>query len=101
MRTILALLAALAISAFSAPGVLAASPGVEKLIKTCEAGYAKQGMSGRVCSCVVTRLNEDGFSDAEIVKFAQHGYKPQNVEEYGRYADYSMKVKLMPGQCKN
>ncbi|MFL1502142.1 hypothetical protein ACI77N_13240 [Pseudomonas sp. S191] len=100
MRALFALSVALAAYAFSASAVLAASPGVEKLIKTCEAGYAKQGMSGRVCSCVVKRLNEYGYSDDEIVKFAQPGYKPRNAEEYGRYTDYSIKIKLMPGQCK-
>lgn len=73
---------------------------IKKLIKTCEARAAQKGVSGRICACTPKKMNEYGYTDEEILKYSKPGYKPQDIVEYDRYLDYSMKMRLMPGQCK-
>lgn len=79
--------------------VHAAISEVDKLVKTCETRAAQQGTSGRMCACIPKKMHEAGFSDKEIVMYSKPGYKPQDALQTSRYYDYSIKLRLMPGQC--
>ncbi|TWI56705.1 hypothetical protein IQ22_01157 [Pseudomonas duriflava] len=69
------------------------------MVKGCEQRAAQRGISGRICACVPKKMNEAGFSDEEILKYSKSGFKPKGIVETDRYFDYSMKLRLMPGQC--
>ncbi|PTC33704.1 hypothetical protein CLJ1_5814 [Pseudomonas paraeruginosa] len=44
-------------------------------------------------------MQEYGFSDSEIVNFSRRDFKPKNIYETERHMDYSIKIRLIAGQC--
>ncbi|AWF01068.1 hypothetical protein CSC26_6823 [Pseudomonas aeruginosa] len=44
-------------------------------------------------------MQEYGFSDSEIVNFSRRDFKPKDLHEAERHMDYSIKVRLIAGQC--
>jgi hypothetical protein len=78
----------------------AGNPEIDKLVKQCEIRSAQRGVSGKICACTPKKLNEFGFTDNEILKYAKPGYKPKGAIELDRYYNYTIKVQLMAGQCR-
>lgn len=80
-------------------GAFAGETGVQQLVKRCEAASKVHGTSPALCSCTLERMQEYGFTDAEIVNFSRRDFKPKNLHETERHMDYSIKIRLIAGQC--
>ncbi|AWE91378.1 hypothetical protein CSC28_0276 [Pseudomonas paraeruginosa] len=44
-------------------------------------------------------MQEYGFTDSEIVNFSRRDFKPKDLHETERHMDYSIKIRLIAGQC--
>lgn len=80
-------------------GAIAGETGVQQLVKRCEAASKAQGTSPALCSCTLKKMQKYGFSDSEIVNFSRRDFKPKDLHETERHMDYSIKIRLIGGQC--
>ena len=80
-------------------GAFAGETGVQQLVKRCESASKARGTSPALCSCTLKQMQEYGFSDSEIVNFSRRDFKPKDLHEAERHMDYSIKVRLIAGQC--
>lgn len=80
-------------------GALAEETGVQQLVKRCESASIVRGTSPALCSCTLKKMQEYGFSDSEIVNFSRRDFKPKDLHETERHMDYSIKIRLIGGQC--
>lgn len=81
-------------------GAFAGETGVQQLVKRCESASKARGTSPALCSCTLKRMQEYGFSDAEIVNFSRRDFEPKDLYETERHMDYSIKIQLIAGQCR-
>ena len=98
MRTI-RIAAFVASAIFLQSGAFAGETGVQQLLKRCESASKARGTSPALCSCTLKKMQEYGFSDSEIVNFSRRDFKPKDVYETERRMDYSIKIRLIAGQC--
>ena len=84
---------------FLQSGAFAGETGVQQLVKKCEAASKAHGSSPALCSCTLERMQEYGFTDLEIVNFSRRDFKPKDLHETERHMDYSIKIRLIAGQC--